>query len=243
MSEPISGLIEWLRDYNEAPWRKYIRGLDERGQLITIDQVMVDAPAIVGTRFRCDTRTCAMVDREAGIESCCREYEVEITPAERDRIVAHSAEVIEFFSHHDPQRVSPHREISSFFVEGNTIELGKEDGRCAFSYRDAGGRLWCGLHSLALQKGLPLEALKPIACILFPLVVYRFESGEILLTSTSAEIEQLFEGVNESKLLPCLRQTAGGPMYEECRTGIEIAFGETFYQRLAASAQEYLAKH
>ncbi len=63
---------------------------------------MVDARALFATRFRCDSKTCAMVDRPAGVESCCEEYYVDVTLAERDRIIARGAEVVEFLSRKDP---------------------------------------------------------------------------------------------------------------------------------------------
>jgi Fe-S-cluster containining protein len=237
--KPNPALIEWLRDYEEQPWRRYVSGLKSRGELVEVAGVMVDARALFATRFRCDSRTCAMVDRPAGVESCCEEYFVEVTLAERDRIIRRGAEVVEFLSRKDPQRVKPDRDISSFFDDRNTIELVKEDNRCVFSYRDEAGQLWCGLHSLALEKGWPIESIKPTTCILFPLVVFRFENGEMLLTATSEEVERMFANPTESLKLPCLLQQAGDPMYVECRSAIETAFGKPFYDRLSAAAQEY----
>jgi uncharacterized protein DUF3109 len=128
----------------------------------------------------------------------------------------------------------------SFFDDRNSIELVKEDGRCVFSYRDEAGQLWCGLHALALEKGWPVESIKPITCILFPLVVFRFENGEMLLTATSEEIERMFASPKESLKLPCLLQQAGDPMYVELRNAIQMAFGKRFYESLAAAAAQYL---
>jgi hypothetical protein len=238
--EPTPLVINWLRDYNEAPWRRFVRSLEQRGDLVTVDGIMIDAGGLFRTRFRCDSKTCSLPGRESEVESCCQEYDVEITPAERDRIVAHAGDVVEFLAANDPKRVKPGRQIDSFFKERNIIELAKEDGRCAFSYRDSTGQLWCGLHSLALEKGMPLEAIKPIACILFPLVVCRFENGDTLLTSTSSETEQLFDGAKESNKLPCLKLQTADPMFMECRTAIEVAFGDGFYERLAAASDQFL---
>jgi len=233
-------LIEWLRDYEEQPWRRYVNGLKQRGELVDVGGVMVDARALFATRFRCDSKTCAMVDRPAGIESCCQEYYVQLTLAERDRITNRGAEGVEFLSRKDPARVKPDRDISTFFDDRNTIELLKEDGRCVFSYRDEKGQLWCGLHSLALEKGWPIESIKPTTCILFPLVVFRFENGDLLLTATSEEVERMFASPKESLKLPCLLKQAGDPMYVECRSAIETAFGKPFYDRLAAAAATFL---
>jgi Protein of unknown function (DUF3109) len=229
---------QWLRDYNEAPWRRYLRALEERGLLADVDEIRVDAGALFKTRFRCDTRTCAAIDRRRGTESCCTDYDVEITPEERSRIVEHAGAVIELLSRHDGRRVTPGRDIAEFFEESHSISLAKEKRRCAFSYRDGAGDLRCGLHSLALEKGVPVTSIKPLACVLFPIVIYRFENGEVLLTATSRETSSLFGREKDSEL-PCLRVEQGDPMFIECRMAIEAGFGEAFYQRLVVAAREF----
>jgi hypothetical protein len=228
----------WLRDFNEAPWRRYILSLTERGLLADVDGIMVDAGAIFKTRFRCDTRTCAGVDRGSGVESCCTDYEVEITPEEHARIVDNGGALIELLRRYDGERIAADRKIGEFFLESHAILLGKEQGRCAFSYRDAGGQLRCGIHSLALERGVPIASIKPLACVLFPLVIYRFENGDTLLTATSRETGPLF-GREKDTELPCLKMEQGDPMYVECRTAIEAGFGEAFYQSLATAAKEF----
>ena len=228
----------WLRDYNEAPWRRYMRALKERGLLADVGGIWVDAGALFGTRFRCDTNICAGIDRSPGTESCCTDYEVEITPDERERIVGNANEIIELLSRYDGERVTPGRSIAGFFQESHAITLAKEKGRCAFSYRDATGQLRCGLHSLALEKAVPVTSIKPLACVLFPIVIYRFEDGEILLTTTSRETSPLF-GQDKDWHLPCLKTQSGAPMFIECRMAIEAGFGEAFYQRLTLAAKHF----
>src|ERR1700728_1789942 len=98
-------VIEWLRDYNEAPWRRFVHSLDQRGELVWVDGVMIDAYGLFRTRFRCDSKTCSLPGLGPEVESCCQQYDVEITPAERDRIVARADEVIAFLAAKDPERV------------------------------------------------------------------------------------------------------------------------------------------
>ncbi|MGH8337920.1 MAG: DUF3109 family protein [Gammaproteobacteria bacterium] len=228
----------WLLDFNEAPWRRYLRSLEERGLLADVDGIRVDAGTIFKTHFRCDTKLCAGIDRSPGTESCCTDYDVEITPEEHARIVANADAVIELLSRHDGQRVTRGRGIAEFFEEAHTISLAKEKGRCAFSYREPGGQLRCGLHSLALEKGVSVASIKPLACVLFPIVIYRFENGETFLTATSRETSSLF-GREKDSDLPCLRAEQGDPMFIECRMAIEAGFGEAFYQRLILAATEF----
>ena len=91
---------------------------------------------------------------------------------------------------------------------------------------------------MALEKGVPVPSIKPLACVLFPIVIYRFENGETLLTATSRETSSLFGREKDSEL-PCLRAEQGDPMFIECRMAIEAGFGEAFYQRLAQVASEF----
>jgi hypothetical protein len=231
-----------LRDYDDQPWRRYIAALEQRREVVKVEGVIVDAKALFGTRFRCDSKTCAMLDRPSGVESCCQEYYVNLTLEERDRIVARGEEVIELLSRKDPRRVNRERKIESFFDDRNTIELAKEDNRCAFSYRDDSGQLWCGLHSLAMEKNWPINSIKPVTCILFPLVVFRFHNGDILLSANTGEVERMFAGTKEPLALPCLLQQVGDPMYVECRSGIEMAFGAQFYESLERAAEQFVGK-
>jgi Fe-S-cluster containining protein len=238
--DPKSVLSQWLTDYNEASWRRYVANLKSHGDLVLIDGIMVDAPAVFRTRFRCDSTMCAGVGRPEKTDSCCMEYEVEITPKERERIEAHSADVLAYLRRQEPRRIGGRRSLKTFFDDDHTVVLKKEEGRCAFSYRDENNKLWCGLHSMALERGMPIESIKPMACILFPLVVYRFENDDILLTATSRATGRLFDGLKDWELLPCLKLSSGPRMYEECKPAIEIALGSAFYQRLASSAATYL---
>jgi len=230
-------LNDWLRDYNEAPWRHYIGKLKERGMLLEIDGVMVDCQAMLETRFQCDTRTCASMGRSADTESCCTDYDVEITPAEKQRIVAHADAILELLAQRDPERVTRGRSIEEFFEESHMIELAKERGRCAFSYRDPAGQLRCGLHSLALETGVPIASIKPLTCVFFPVVVYRFENGDTFLTAISRDTADLMEGEKDTQL-PCLKAQHGDPMFMECRTAIETGFGAAFYERLSSAYKE-----
>jgi hypothetical protein len=238
---PASGALNrWLRDYNEAPWRKYIKSLDEKGLLLNVDGILVDASAMFETRFRCDTRTCAARDRSSETESCCTDYHVEIIPEEKEHIVAHAPEIIALLNRYESDRVPLERDIENFFEESLSISLAKEKGRCGFSYRDAAGQLRCGLHSLALEKNVPIASIKPLTCVFFPVVVYRFENGDTLLTAISDDTADLMEGEKDSAL-PCLRMPQGDEMFKECRTAIETGFGKAFFEHLTKAFDAFSA--
>lgn len=241
-SHTSPGFSRWLRDYNEGAWRRYSERLRAAGSLHELDGVLIDTGALCERRFRCDSLRCARPG--GGEKSCCTHYEVELTAEERDRIRAAGPAVIEFLSRKDPARVKPSRKIDEFFAEAVTIELRKEDRRCAFSFRDSGGKLWCGLHALALERQIPVESIKPVTCLLFPLIVYRFENGDTLLTASSLTTESMFDGgvKRSSKLLICIREQEGPPLYQECRSAIEFAFGKAFFERLDSYARAQRAE-
>ena len=239
-SPASTALSNWLRDYNEAPWRRYIDSLRGRGLLMDVDGILVDCQAMFRTRFHCDTRLCAGIDRDPETDSCCTDYEVEITPEEKERIVANADGVLELLSRCDAGRVNTHRSISEFFEESHSISLAKEKGRCVFSYRNPEGQLRCGLHSLALEKNVPVASIKPLTCVFFPIVVYRFENGDTLLTTISRDTSGLMEGAKDTQL-PCLRVQKGDLMFMECRTAIETGFGPVFFAHLSAAAEQFAA--
>jgi hypothetical protein len=235
-------VTRWLRDYNEMPWRRYIEALRDKGKLLELDGILVDCSSMFDTPFKCDTLTCAQLDRDPSTESCCTDYEVEITPEEKQRILDKADEVIALLSQRDSERVKPDRDINEFFEETHQVILAKERGRCAFSYRESTrGQLRCGLHSLALETGIPIASIKPLTCVFFPVVVYRFENGDTFLTAISEDTSDLMEGDKDTQL-PCLQMKAGDPMYMECRTAIETGFGEPFFQHLTAAAKEFAEK-
>jgi len=71
--------------------------------------------------------------------------------------------------------------------------------------------------------------------------VFRFDNGDVLLSANTGEVERMFAGTKEPLALPCLLKQAGDPMYIECRSAIELAFGSEFYGRLARAATQFPA--
>ncbi len=107
-----------------------------------------------------------------------RTYEVCVTKAEMDRII----EVLPAAA-----RLCPHLKSGKGFdnvfdeVEPGVYAIDTtEDGLCLFAYVFR-NKYRCSLHTVALERGLPLGKVKPKACLLWPMT---FSEGEELLSLT-----------------------------------------------------------
>jgi hypothetical protein len=103
--------------------------------------------------------------------------------------------------------------------------------RCVFAYPSEEG-LRCGLHTAADTLGLPLAAIKPSPCRLFPLVVLE-HGGRTILTASYGDVSAALGGPPEHRLA-CLALPDAPRLYESCRDALEETFGAPFYRRLTA---------
>lgn len=110
-----------------------------------------------------------------GDTCCCSSYEVCITTAEMKRIIKFMPEAARYCPHllaiGGFDNVFEDEEPGLHSIETN------EDGLCLFAYWFE-GRTRCSLHSVALSLDLPLSAVKPKCCMLWPL---HFSDGEEIL--------------------------------------------------------------
>jgi hypothetical protein len=114
-----------------------------------------------------------------GERCCCSSYEVCVTTAEMKRILAVLPEAARYCS-----RLVVERGYDNVFEEEEpglfSIDT-DEDGLCVFAYRSR-GRTQCSLHTLAIERGWPLEQVKPKVCLLWPL---HFSDGDEVLAMIS----------------------------------------------------------
>lgn len=113
-----------------------------------------------------------------GGKCCCATYEVCVSAAEMARIINVLPEAARF---------CPHLETDEGFdnifeeVEPGLYAIDTtEDGLCLFAFRSS-NTIRCSLHAAASIAGLPLEQVKPKACLLWPI---NFSEGLELLSLT-----------------------------------------------------------
>jgi len=111
-----------------------------------------------------------------GEPCCCSTYEVCVTAAELERIIPVLPEVARFCPHLETgdgyDNVFDEVEPGLFAIDTD------DDGLCLFAFR-SGGKIRCSLHAAGAALGLPLEQMKPKACLLWPM---NFSEGQEVLS-------------------------------------------------------------
>lgn len=59
--------------------------------------------------------------------------------------------------------------------EGDFVVDTDDDGLCFFAYRDCRDRIFCSLHSVAMELQVPYHSTKPMSCVLWPLAISEDE--------------------------------------------------------------------
>lgn len=114
---------------------------------------------------------------------CCSAYEVCVTAAEMGRII----EVL-------PAAAKLCRHLATGDGYDNVFEKvdaglyaidTTDEGRCLFLY-ESRRRLRCALHTVAVENGLPITAVKPKSCLLWPMT---FSEGAEALSLTDDALD------------------------------------------------------
>lgn len=131
----------------------------------------IDIPSLCSVEHNCS-------GCRAGEPCCCSTYEVCVTRAEMRRIIQAMPEAA---------RLCPHLGADDGYdnvfeqVEPGLYAIDTtEDGLCLFAYK-ARRKIQCSLHTVALKHRIPLEEVKPKACLLWPMI---FSKGAEALSLT-----------------------------------------------------------
>ncbi len=130
---------------------------------ITIDNIEIDVASLYEITHQCSPGTCRKK------QCCCAKYEICIDGRELSRIIGYLPEAAKFAPH-----LGDGRDFENIFEEEGPdlfVIDSHEDGLCVFAYADARGRIFCSLHSAALQLQLQPHEVKPSSCVTWPLAV------------------------------------------------------------------------
>lgn len=241
----------YLREVGISNWMHYIEALRKAGRLVRVGKVYCDGESLFRRRFTCDTRTCSPtknrltkeVWRQRGDKSCCAELVVDLTDEERSALGKHwpklQPELAKKSAWFRDAELSDCLEADDDYE----ITLRKRGGRCVFALRDPQWGIRCGIHSVALQLGIPVDEVKPVTCDTFPLIVIDLTGGEYYMGAHDSEVNSLASIDDDGiKVFACLRDARKGPrLYESMQSAIVNYFGEMFYAELDGEAQRYLA--
>jgi hypothetical protein len=166
--------------------------------------VDIDLASLRSVEHDCDC--CA-----SGESCCCSTYEVCVTAAEMRRIIRIMPEAVKFCPH--LERSDGYDNVFEYVEPGLYAIDTTEDGLCLFAYR-AKRKTRCALHSVGVERGIPLSAVKPKACLLWPLT---FSEGAEALSLT-----------DDALLFHCNRpkQKGSSPLSSSFTDAIELVYGE-----------------
>jgi len=128
---------------------------------LLIDGLLVDLEALFGLAHQCSDRACRLAD------SCCSNYQVDITKQELSVIVGTMPVAARF-----ARNLHSEDGLANIFEEAGRSRLTldtTDDGCCVFAYASPTGHPRCSLHTAALTMGLPPHRIKPSCCALWPL--------------------------------------------------------------------------
>ncbi|MFZ9886906.1 MAG: DUF3109 family protein [Myxococcota bacterium] len=239
----------WMIEAYQEPWRAYVARKQTRGDLVRVKDVWVDAPNVIDRVFRCDPAVCSPGLRRRGQESCCAEFQVELTTREVRVLERHFSGISRFLAAHDAGWAHKNPTLQDVITEGSDNPfvqvLGKRNRRCAFSFLDERGAIQCGVHGYALAEGLDVFEVKPKLCFLFPLLVQDLQDGTWLITVIDDENSDLV-GFTSYDNLPCLwgektfgrKAPVAPPFYDDHRSTLVHLFGAPFMRALDELARD-----
>lgn len=107
---------------------------------------------------------------------CCASYEVCLSEAEVDRAMVWMPEAAKYsrYLKSDDGYANVFDELDDSLFSMETIH----SGRCVFAYVKK-GNLWCSLHTVALDRNIPLQEIKPLSCLLWPLSISEGKNKSI----------------------------------------------------------------
>lgn len=233
--------------------RQYLADLDEKGLLLKIDNIAVDAEQLVLRTFQCNTEYCVRCKGKGAnmeyVGSCCTDLSVDVSKAEVEGFVelAKMARKNLDLPKKEPVRVNIERILTGKITEENEdgeLELKhKRNGSCIMSWIDDAGQLRCSINTLVDRLNLKIEDYKAVPCYLFPLHYAEF-GDDYILTVLSEETRFWIEQHRDVAKLRCLRlpEPDSPPAYEFLRYEIEYLLGKRFYRELDKRAKPILAK-
>lgn len=235
---------------------RYLDNLRERGLLIELDNVWVDAEQLVLRTFQCNIDYCLKCKGDGNSReykgSCCTDLSVEITPGEKRKLVELADRYEKAYSNGGRDPIGPvarrilKDDFSSVDDETNEETLRhKSNGPCTLSWIDPEGKLRCSINTMCDRLGLSLEEFKPGPCYHFPLHYAEVSRGVFVVTLLTEESREWIQQHKAVARLICLRKPEPGAprAYEFLRGELELMFGKDFYTRLAKSARRVIERN
>jgi hypothetical protein len=233
---------------------KYLQNLKERGLLLEIDNILVDAEQLVLRTFQCNTNYCIQCTGSSATReykgSCCTDLMVDITRDEKSKLkeLAEKARgELELPADGQLGKIISRvldDEYTEVNEDGEEELRHRESGACTMSWIDETGQFRCSINSLVYKMGLSIEDYKPDPCYVFPLHYTEVGVDTYLISMLSEETRFWIEQDKCVGKLRCLRKPEPGspPAYQFLKGELEYLVNEEFYRELDVKAQDVLKR-
>jgi len=250
-----SEIIEGDHARHHIRERKYVQALRDKGLLIEIDNLLIDAEQLVLRTFQCNTNYCVSCSGGRGGKeysgSCCTDLHVDVNKAEQAKIheLAEMAKSKLGIDASDPLYAIGERVLREDYTEidddGDEILQHRKNGSCVMSWMDSTGQLRCSINSLVEKLELNLTDYKPDPCFIFPLHYAEFGEGQHIITLLTEETRPWVEQHEAVTKLRCLSEPEPGspPAYEFLRWELDYMLGDGFYEAFHKLAKPILDAH
>lgn len=165
---------------------------------------------------------CSVTHRCTGCKGeskcCCSSYEVTIKKSEMERIIRYLPNASIFCPH--LKCSNGYNNIFENLSKGLFSIDTTEDGLCLFAYFN-NDKILCSLHTVSKKLRIPLINIKPISCILWPLVISESDTPILSVHDDAFEFK-CNKHQNSDKLSLC----------SSIAQNIEIVLGKNFRQEL-----------
>lgn len=231
--------------------KAYVERLEERDEVLYIDNIAVDIPNVIYRRFRCDTRMCVKKGKKNGNNwytgSCCTDLVVEISEPELAQMERLAEKFLKRFpdaprSLQIPARKILNHDLLVYTKKEEPLLADCTSNRCSMSFLDKKGVLRCAIHAMALELGEPIVKWKLDTCICYPIHYVDYEPGRWLLTLVCKKNYKMLGAAKEAATMPCLtKPPKDAPRaFVSLRTELEHLWGKEFWLELDHHARRLL---
>jgi len=161
--------------------------------------------------YYCPSRNCKII-----INTCCFKYYVGVSRYKRILI----EELLQSNKKLNMSRALIRENYFSHFDKTGAAKIKNNNKGCSFLYKNKKGFYRCRIHKLCLDRSLNPFRYKPVACTLWPLIVFKYDG--IL----SLDVYEEFSS------FPCSHDQRGLPLIIALRPQLEYILGKKTYLQL-----------
>lgn len=219
-------------DQGEGDWDVWVLGRMAAGAFLDVGGILVDL-AVLDQRFECVSERCAPRTGRGRLRSCCADLDVALIGAEINRLRRHTRRLHLWLARREPRIADLPKEEEGrpFWLADDCAHLTRPGGRCVFSAMDRRGRIRCHLHRYAKAHDLERQAVQPLPCRLFPLILVELPTGGVALTTLHRRTTRLV-GTFPVSRFPCLSDPTHGPLRRALAKDLDWLFGKGFAREL-----------